>query len=969
MSVMTAYSLCYFATFLAAVVLTPFVSRLARRWGIVDLPNARKVHALPTPRIGGVAISAAFFAVLVPLLLFTHIITLHDILDHSRLTTLLGSGFFIALVGLADDVFDLPAAYKLIALLAASAALCASGVELREFQLNHNFELPLGLAACPITILWIVGVTVSINFIDGLDGLAAGVVAIAATLLSISASRFHSDPVVAVLCVCLVGSLSGFLVFNFHPAKIFMGDSGSMFIGYMFAASSVMCAVHAGTTLGIVVPALALTVPIVDATLTLIRRAVLQRRSLFAAERGHIHHNLMDQGLSHLQAVLVIYALTGGAALVGLAVLFWGGLAMAGALVVLAVAVGFVFQTAGSARLGETLAAMRRNRAIGRESRRYRSVFEEMQTRFRSVHSFDAWWAQLCVAAELFDFVALTIPLTNRDGSPRILHWRRADRDLENCETARAFLPIHQRRSGTPVRAEVEVAAATFLESAGHRIALFSRLVVDHSLARVPDTGPGPLPLADLAPNGQPLPPGPRRARSRRPSALFAPLAARLGGSRSTDTSTLAPRAIPTAPIPASPRVAGGPRVAIVHDFLYVYAGAERVLEQILKVYPDADLFSLFDFLPPNERGFIDNKPVQTSFLQHMPFVRNHHRAYLPLMPLAIEQLDVSAYDIVISSSYVAAKGILSRPTQLHVCYCHTPARFAWDLQNQYLKKPGFVMAVRSVVARVLLHYIRQWDVGCANRVDLFVANSNCVGGRIRKTYRRDSKTIYPPVDTEHFPLHEEKNDYYLTASRLVPYKKIDVIVEAFSRMPDKKLIVVGDGPEFTKLHSSATVNIRLVGHQPHERLMHYLQHARAFVFAAEEDFGIAPVEAQACGTPVIAYSAGGVTESVIAGRTGIFFNEQTPESIIAAVNAFEAAGPWDALAIRHNAERFSSERFRDELRQTVDTAWHAFAAEMRPGAAAPSLPAAFVPQNGSGAEPDSLGADSSRTGGSLRTF
>ncbi len=648
-----------------------------------------------------------------------------------------------------------------------------------------------------------------------------------------------------------------------------------------------------------------------------------------------------------MQAVLLIYALTVIGAAVGLAVLYWGGLAMAGALTVLAVGLGLVFRTAGSTRLHETLTALRRNRAIGRESRRYRSVFDEMQTRFKLVTTFDAWWAQLCVAAEMFDFVALTVPLVNRDGTPRILHWRRGDGDLDHCETAKAMLPIHQRRAGGPLRAEVEVAAATFLESAGHRIALFSRLVVDHSLAQVADISHGPLAhmaeVGDVAFGDHPVQIGPRRGRSRRPATVFAQPPARSGGV-SRPPAISAPgvsRAIPTAPSPALPRVPGAaPRVALVHDFLYVYGGAERVVEQILEIYPDADVFALFDFLPPGQRDFIRNKPVHTSFLQHMPFARRMHRAYLPLMPLAVEQLDVSAYDIVISSSYVAAKGILSRPTQLHVCYCHTPARFAWDLQNQYLKRPGLISAVRSIGARILLHYIRQWDAFSANRVDLFVANSNCVGGRIRKTYRRESTTIYPPVDTTHFALHEEKSDFYLTASRLVPYKRIDLIVEAFARMPEKKLVVVGDGPEFAKLHARATFNVRMVGHQPQDRLTNYLQHARAFVFAAEEDFGIAPVEAQACGTPVIAYSAGGVSESVLPGRTGIFFNEQSVEAIIAAVNAFEAAGPWDAAAIRLNAERFSPERFREEFRQTVDRAWHAFQAQARDaGAGFPLLP------------------------------
>jgi UDP-N-acetylmuramyl pentapeptide phosphotransferase/UDP-N-acetylglucosamine-1-phosphate transferase/glycosyltransferase involved in cell wall biosynthesis len=924
-----AYSICFFVTFVAAVGLTPLVGRLARSWGIVDLPNARKIHALPTPRIGGVAISAAMFVVLVPLLLFTNIINLSDdVHDHSRLATLLGSAFFIGLVGLADDVFDLPGSYKLIALLAAAAALCASGVSIEKIQLTHSRHLAVGLAAWPLTMLWVVGVTVSVNFIDGLDGLAAGIVAIAAAILSISASRYHSDPVVGVLCICLVGALSGFLIYNFYPAKIFMGDSGSMFIGYMLASSSVMCAVHGTTTTGIIVPALALIIPLSDAALTLVRRSILQRRSLFAAERGHIHHNLLDQGLTQLQAVLLLYGLTALAASVGLAVLFWGGLAMAGALTVLAAGVCIVFRFAGSTRLRETLAAVRRNRAIGRESRRYRTVFEEMQIRFRAVHTFEAWWAQLCVAAELFDFVAMTIPLVNRDGTPRILHWRRSDGGLEGSQIAKATLPIHQRRAGDPLHAEVEVAADKSVESAGHRIALFSRLVVDHSLAQVANVSHGPpavlAEVGDVAFVGSSSPVIPRRGRSRRSATVFTTPPRRLAGA-----DALSRAAVPSAPSPSSPRVAGaGPRVAVVHDFLYVYAGAERVLEQILNIYPDADLFALFDFLPADQRKFIHDKPVTTSFLQNMPFARRMHRAYLPLMPLAIEQLDVSGYDIVISSSYVAAKGILSRPAQLHVCYCHTPARFAWDLQNQYLKRRGIISAIRSAGARVLLHYIRQWDVLSANRVDLFVSNSNFVAGRIRRTYRREARTIYPPVDTEKFVLHEHKADYYLTASRLVPYKRIDLIVEAFASMPDKKLVVVGDGPELARLRASAPSNVRLVGHQSQHRLVEYLQHARAFVFAAEEDFGIAPVEAQACGTPVIAFSAGGVSESVIAGRTGIFFNEQAVESIVGAVNAFEASGPWDAAIIRENAERFSLERFREEFRQAVEKAWHAFAAQ-----------------------------------------
>jgi UDP-N-acetylmuramyl pentapeptide phosphotransferase/UDP-N-acetylglucosamine-1-phosphate transferase/glycosyltransferase involved in cell wall biosynthesis len=945
MGELTAYSICFFGTFTAVVILTPLVGRLARNWGIVDQPNARKIHSLPTPRIGGVAISSAMFVVLIPLLLFTHVIKLYDIQDHSRIATVLGSAFFIALVGLADDIFDLPGSYKLVALLAAASALCASHVKIDHIQITQYRHWDIGWAAWPLTMLWVVGVTVSINFIDGLDGLAAGIVAMAAAVLSISASRYQVDATVAVLCICLVGALSGFLIYNFHPARIFMGDSGSMFIGYMLASSSVMCAVHGGTTVGIIVPALTLSIPLADAALTLVRRSILQRRSLFSAERGHIHHNLLDQGLTQLQAVLLLYGLTAVAASVALAVLFWGGLAMAGALTVLVVGVGILFRFAGSTRLRETLAALRRNRAIGKESRRYRMAFEEMQLRFRTVHTFDAWWAQLCVAAELFDFVALTLPLVNRDGSPRILHWRRSDGGLDGFQIAKATLPVHQRRSGKPLNAEVEVAADKSVESAGHRIALFSRLIVDHSLAQVTSLSvPLHAPaaeLGDVTSALSTLPAGPRRGRSRRSATVFTAPPKRPAGSGADALPRLA---VPGAPQPATPKVAGtGPRIAIVHEFLYVYGGAERVIEQMLKVFPEADLFALFDFLPPGQRDFIMNKPVQTSFLQKMPFARRMHRAYLPLMPLAIEQVDVSGYDIVVSSSHLVGKGVLTRPSQLHICYCYTPVRFAWDLQNQYLKRPGIINLLRSAGARILLHYIRQWDAVSANRVDLFIGISNYIGGRIRKIYRRESKTIYPPVDTDRFTIHEQKSNYYFTASRLVPYKRIDLIIEAFAAMPDKKLVVVGDGPELAKFRASAPTNVKLLGHQPHERLLDYLQHARAFIFAAEEDFGIAPLEAQACGTPVIAFAAGGAMETIVAGRTGIFFSEQTAESIVGAVNAFEASGPWDAAVIRENAERFSIQRFQNEFRQTVEAAWNAFAAQMKPSSATPALPSQII--------------------------
>ena len=249
-------------------------------------------------------------------------------------------------------------------------------------------------------------------------------------------------------------------------------------------------------------------------------------------------------------------------------------------------------------------------------------------------------------------------------------------------------------------------------------------------------------------------------------------------------------------------------RTAIVHDWLPVYAGAERVLEQMIHVLPEADLFSLIEFLPEDQRAFLQGKPVTTSFIQRMPFARRKYRYYLPFAPLAVEQFDLKGYDVVVSSSYVVAKGVLTSWKQLHVSYVHSPISYAWDLYAQYLREAGLRWGVRASFAKLELHYMRLFDVASVNRVDVFVANSQHVARRIWKTYRRKAAVLYPPVDTEAFTLQPHKDDFYLTVSRLVPYKKVGLIVEAFTQMPDKKLIVIGDGSDFKKLSAGAGPNV-----------------------------------------------------------------------------------------------------------------------------------------------------------------
>lgn len=372
-------------------------------------------------------------------------------------------------------------------------------------------------------------------------------------------------------------------------------------------------------------------------------------------------------------------------------------------------------------------------------------------------------------------------------------------------------------------------------------------------------------------------------------------------------------------------------KVAIIHDWLVCYAGAERVLEQMLKVYPTADLFSLVDFIPNGKRGFILDKPVITSFIQKMPFAKKWYRSYFPFMLLAVEQFDLSAYDLIISSSHAVAKGVITGPDQLHICICHSPVRYAWDLQHQYLRESGLDKGIRGLLAKWLLHKVRLWDLRTANGVDEFIAVSNFVGRRIHKVYRRNSITIYPPVNIDAFmaPKDSDKEDFYVTSSRLVPYKRVDLIVETFSRrFPDKRLVVIGDGPEFNKIRALAGPNVELLGYCEPLTLKEYLAKAKAFVFAAEEDFGIAPLEAQAAGTPVIAYGKGGALETIQGLESerpsGCFFYVQDIDTLDKAIRNFdEQSSRITSANCIENARRFSEARFREELECFVTSKYH----------------------------------------------
>jgi glycosyltransferase involved in cell wall biosynthesis len=362
-------------------------------------------------------------------------------------------------------------------------------------------------------------------------------------------------------------------------------------------------------------------------------------------------------------------------------------------------------------------------------------------------------------------------------------------------------------------------------------------------------------------------------------------------------------------------------RIAIVHDWLSTYGGSEQVLGELLSLYPKADLYTVVDFLPSNQREFLAGRPVNASFIQSLPLARKLFRWYLPLMPLAVEQLDLSPYDLIISSSHAVSKGVLTKGHQLHISYVHTPIRYAWDLQEEYLRHSGLVGTLKSAMGRLLMHYLRIWDLRTSTGVDRFVANSEFIARRIMKTYRRPATVLYPPVKLDKFPLTETKEEFYTTVARLVSYKRIDLLLEAFARMPQRKLVVIGTGPEFSRLRRKAPANVDLKGRVSDAALRNYVGCAKAFVYVAEEDFGISIVEAQACGTPVIAFGRGGAGEIVVDGQTGLLFHEQTSEALISAIEEFEHHWRFDPIRVRANAMRFSVERFRDEFVALVDDA------------------------------------------------
>ncbi len=351
-------------------------------------------------------------------------------------------------------------------------------------------------------------------------------------------------------------------------------------------------------------------------------------------------------------------------------------------------------------------------------------------------------------------------------------------------------------------------------------------------------------------------------------------------------------------------------KVAIVHDWLTNMGGAERVILALHEVFPDAPVFTMVhnpDRLPP-EFGRLD---IRTSFIQRLPKAKTAYQSYLPLMPIAVEQFDLSEYDVVISSSHACAKGVITRPETLHICYCYTPMRYAWFLYHEYMRLEKMSRVKRWLIPP-LMNYLRIWDRLAADRVDDFIAISNGVRRRIKKYYRRESSVIFPPVNTGYYTPSDDLDDYYLVVSRLVPYKRVDLAVEAFNEL-GLPLVVIGEGPERDRLQKMAKPNVKIMGRLSDEETRMCYARCRAFIFPGEEDFGITPVEAQAAGRPVIAFGAGGTLDTVKPGITGVFFDKQTPQALAEAVRNFDWTG-FDPQVIRQHAAGFDTEKFKKQF-------------------------------------------------------
>lgn len=475
---MKTYATIYLGSTLLALVITPLVILVARHLKVVDAADIRKVHSRSIPRIGGVAIFASVMCLMVPLLFLQNVIgdSVRNIL--LRLIVVFSAATFIFIVGLIDDIKGLRARIKFFTELIAAIAVCAIGIRIKSVAVADWLRLDFGWFSWPLTILWITGITNAVNLSDGLDGLAAGISAVACAVIAIFAI-YSGQIVMAIIMLALLGSLTGFLFYNFNPAKVFMGDCGSLFIGFTISTSSVMCSTKSPTLIGLALPLLALGIPVFD-TLSAISRRFLERRSLFSPDRQHFHHKLLNMGLAQRQVVILAYVvtlLTAGLGMFMMATHDINTLIVFGCILLLLL---LLFRVVSTVRLQEAIAALQRKYAIARQTRQETECFERVQLYFRQAKTFDQWWQAVCTAAQQLGFWKLRLPLKNGTDPHHTLTWQRDGNEADRSETLKMKIPIRGPSINSHLNIEVDVTISGSLESAGHRAALFSRLLDEH---------------------------------------------------------------------------------------------------------------------------------------------------------------------------------------------------------------------------------------------------------------------------------------------------------------------------------------------------------------------------------------------------------------------------------------------------------------------------------------------------------
>jgi UDP-GlcNAc:undecaprenyl-phosphate GlcNAc-1-phosphate transferase len=477
------YISVYLGATILTIIITPVIIRVARQFNIVDNPGIRKVHSRPVPRIGGVAIFASMIGIVIPVLFLPNIIGDSFRLIQSKIFILLLAAGFIFFVGLLDDIKGLRVRTKLWGQLAAAIMICSVGIRVETIDITDKLVFNFGWFSWPLTILWVVGITNAVNLSDGLDGLAAGISAIACGVIALLAIC-NGQTIMAMLMLALLGSLTGFLFFNFDPAKVFMGDSGSLFLGFTIASSSVLCATKIETVAGLALPILALGLPILDTLFSMLRR-FLERRSLFAPDRGHFHHRLLDLGLHQRQAVITAYLVTLGATGLGMFMLYTRNAQTFIVFIGILVLLLLLFRVVGSVQLHKAISDLKQKHAISDQTKRERESFEILQLHFRQARTFDQWWQAICFAADKMGFVRGLLPIVNRDGSKRTLTWENKELTVEAGDLVNMVLPVRDRRARSNLSLEVRIQTNGSLESAGHRIALFGRLLEQYSIANL----------------------------------------------------------------------------------------------------------------------------------------------------------------------------------------------------------------------------------------------------------------------------------------------------------------------------------------------------------------------------------------------------------------------------------------------------------------------------------------------------